>query len=128
MLAIKSVKTKILALSICAVVFTAMILVVVVLLGKAQLQKDVFEELDVLAQNETAKIAKDAWIMCRVSDEALQSKLKHNLNVARDIIQQRGGISFSEETVTWNAINQARALNGAQPRHSGCIAQVAHRQ
>ena len=38
--------------------------------------------------------------------ESLQKSVESQLNVARKIVVDQGGISFAEETVTWNAINQ----------------------
>ncbi|HQP98811.1 MAG TPA: methyl-accepting chemotaxis protein [bacterium] len=106
MFQIRSIKTKILFLSILAVVLTAVCLVAVVSVKKVGLRTSVNEELDKLAMNETEKIAKDVYVMCRAVQESVQQKVGNDLNVARYALARAGGISLSQETSTWNAVNQ----------------------
>ena len=106
MFQIRSIKTKILLLSILAVVLTAICLVAVVSVKKVGLRTSVNEELDKLAMNETEKIAKDVYVMCRAVQESVQQKVGNDLSVARYALARAGGISLSQETSTWNAVNQ----------------------
>ena len=102
----RSIKTKILALSICAVLLTALSLLVIVLIKKDTVRTSINEELDILMRSEISKIAKDVRILCRTQNETIQNNVTNDLNVARSILTQAGEISFSDETVTWNAVNQ----------------------
>ena len=106
MFRINSVRTKIIALSICAIILTAISLVSIVLMEKTHLKKNVFEELDKLAQSETSKIAKDVYLMCQVTNDMLIESLHADLNFARKALADKGEIAFSNETTQWNAINQ----------------------
>ncbi|RJP30471.1 MAG: methyl-accepting chemotaxis protein [Candidatus Omnitrophota bacterium] len=102
----KTVKTKIVLLNVVAVLMTVVTLVIVVLVQKGGLRDKVNIELDQLGREETAKIAKDVYLMCRTQHETLMQKLHGDINVARDRLQTAGDISFAEEKITWNAINQ----------------------
>jgi len=106
MFRVKSIKTKILVLSVAAVLLTAAILTSIVLIQKAGLKKDVNEELDILARSEVSKIAKNVYLMCRAQNQAVQKNVEQNLNVARKILQDTGSVAFSEQTVPWSAVNQ----------------------
>jgi len=101
-----SIKTKILGLCIGAILLTAGILTIIVYLQKNSLRSEIGEELDVLTRNEVSKIAGDVYLMCRAQNESLQKQLQYNLNVALDVLQDYGAVSFDEKTVEWEAINQ----------------------
>ncbi len=106
MIKFRSVKTKILALSVCAVLLTATALAAVVSIKKVSLKESVDQELDVLARNETAKIAKDVYLMCRAVNESVQQKVVKDLNVSQKMLEKTGDVTLSEQTVSWNAVNQ----------------------
>ena len=44
--------------------------------------------------------------MCKTQNASVQQKVNHDLNVAREQLQTAGEITYSDETVTWNAVNQ----------------------
>ena len=102
-----SIKNKILALSIGAIVLTSLILTLIVVLQKGVLRSDINEELDILARNEVSKIATDVYLMCRAQDESVRQQLEYGLNVARSTLKEAGNVSFAEETVPWQAVNQS---------------------
>jgi len=105
MLKFRSVKTKILALSISAVFFVALAMTVIIAVEKTSLKINIGKELDELARNETSKIAKDVYLMARATNETLQNQLANNLRVIDNELK-RSGINFTDETASWNAINQ----------------------
>ncbi len=45
--------------------------------------------------------------MCAAQQELLQQALDSSLNVAKAVLEQAGTVSLSEETVSWNAVNQS---------------------
>ena len=106
MFEVKSVKTKIINLSISAVVLTITVLIAVISLQKGNLREEVNAELDILARNEVSKIASDVYHMCETQHETLMKHLEYSLNVADDVLKRTGDVSFSEDTVDWNAVNQ----------------------
>jgi methyl-accepting chemotaxis protein len=59
-----------------------------------------------LAYTDLDHIAEGVYRMCQSQQEVLEKQMLHALNVARDIVKRNGGFSFSEESITWTAINQ----------------------
>ena len=73
---------------------------------ETRLDQQVAAEMNQLAQDECSKIAKDVYLMLRVQDESIRNKLRASLNVAHNLMEQAGGVSFSKETLAWQATNQ----------------------
>jgi methyl-accepting chemotaxis protein len=103
---LNSIKSKIMLLCTGAVLFTALILVSVLTWQKGSLQDEVTEELNVLVKNEITTIAKNVYTILRIQNDTLQSKVNSDLNVARSILSKSGEVTFTEETIEWNVINQ----------------------
>ncbi len=104
---INSIKSKIMFLCSGAVLLTAVVLVSVLVWQKGILTTKVTNELNILAQNEISKIAKDVYLMCRATSESVKQKVTENGNVARSLLDKAGNISLSEETNSINVINQS---------------------
>ncbi len=64
------------------------------------------KELDVLANLNIAQIAKDVYNLCRTTNELLQERLSKALGYGNEVIEEKGGLSFSGKDVIWNAVNQ----------------------
>jgi methyl-accepting chemotaxis protein len=105
MIKLNSIKSKIMILGSGAVLFTSLVLVLVIVWQRGELQTTVSAELDALAKNEVSKIAKDVYLMCRASNESVKQKIEEDLNVARYLLEKAGTISLSEETISINDIN-----------------------
>ncbi|MDX9753883.1 MAG: methyl-accepting chemotaxis protein, partial [bacterium] len=90
----------IVGLCILAVLSTALALVVVVQVNKAALQENIFIELEQLAKNETAKIAKDVYLMCRATNESVMQTVNSNLRVMNQILTHTGEPYLSPEMVS----------------------------
>ncbi|MFH1742621.1 MAG: Cache 3/Cache 2 fusion domain-containing protein [bacterium] len=54
----------------------------------------------------TAETAKGVYLLCRAHNDAVQQMVDSSLNVSRYVMNQAGAVSFSEEPVLWDAINQ----------------------
>lgn len=101
-----SFKAKILGLSVMGVALTGMILVVVVLLQQGRLHEQLAEEVNKLGREECGKIARDVYLMLQVNHRKLQKELRGDLNVVRTVLEHSGGVSFSDEKVSWSAVDQ----------------------
>jgi methyl-accepting chemotaxis protein len=64
------------------------------------------EETEKLAFSDLDHIVSSVYAMCKAQDELLQIEIDNSLNVARDVMHQTGAVTFSDETYTWDAINQ----------------------
>jgi methyl-accepting chemotaxis protein len=100
------IKSKILMLSLGGTAATAIMLMGMLQFRKGSLDRDLSAELDIQARQQCAAIAKDVYRMLRAQDASLNKKVGQNLNVAGDVLAHSGKITFSNEPVTWNAINQ----------------------
>ncbi len=78
----------------------------ITLYEKSVVQADISQEIDELARNEAGKIAQDVYLMCRSMQESVQQLVDASLNVAREQMNRMGSISFSTDSVRWQAINQ----------------------
>ncbi|MBN1844057.1 MAG: Cache 3/Cache 2 fusion domain-containing protein [Sedimentisphaerales bacterium] len=101
-----TIKQKIILNSGLAVALTATTLVGVVLIQKSRLRQDVDEQMDVLAREQCAAVARDVYLMARTQQESIKQKVAYDLNVARECLNQMGKVSFADETVSWKAVNQ----------------------
>ncbi len=106
MIKMNSIKSKIMILCSGAVLLTSLVLVLVIVWQRGELQTTVSVELDALAKNEVSKIAKDVYLMCRITNESVQQKVSQDLNVARYLLNAAGTISLSKQTININAVNQ----------------------
>ncbi|NLX14608.1 MAG: methyl-accepting chemotaxis protein [Phycisphaerales bacterium] len=50
--------------------------------------------------------AEHVYAMCAAQQEVLQQKVGYDLNVARDLLTQGGGITLMDEEIRWEAVNQ----------------------
>lgn len=99
-------RTKIILLCTSGILATGLTLAAVVLFRGKDLDMQITQEMDILARAECSKIAKDVYLMLRTQDDSLRKKVQGDLAVARDFLQKAGGVSFSKDTVQWDAVNQ----------------------
>ncbi len=59
-----------------------------------------------LAYADLDHIAMGVYNMVETQQNALEKFIRNSLSVAKDKIKSKGGISFIDEIVTWNAVNQ----------------------
>ncbi len=100
------IKYKIMSLAIIGILLTAAILFVTVFVQKSKINEQVTEELLNQANRETRTIAQDVYRMLDSQHQLLMQKVKTDLNVAEEVINTQGNISFGASTVSWNAVNQ----------------------
>ncbi|MDJ0874301.1 MAG: Cache 3/Cache 2 fusion domain-containing protein [Desulfobacterales bacterium] len=59
-----------------------------------------------LARVDLDHIAEGVYRLAQTQDDLLRKSLRSDLNVARRVVNDNGGIAFAYENVTWNAVNQ----------------------
>ncbi|MBN1547359.1 MAG: Cache 3/Cache 2 fusion domain-containing protein, partial [Syntrophaceae bacterium] len=97
---------KVMGLNALLLMLTTGFVILIVLYQKGALEKNIYKELDKFAVNETSKIAQDVLLMCRSQQEAIEEKLKYDLNVANEVMATTGSVNFSGETLSWTVTNQ----------------------
>ncbi|MFZ5569946.1 MAG: methyl-accepting chemotaxis protein [Thermodesulfobacteriota bacterium] len=108
-----SIRKKITSASTMGVAAMALLMVGVLLLQQREIrglsrstQENIGNELLELTKSETAKVARGVYLMCQAIQEATEQKVVSDLKVAREILNRTGEVSFSDETVAWEAVNQ----------------------
>ena len=99
-------REKIVCLNLIGITLTAILVVSLVFLQRTRLQEELCGQVKENIRRECSQIVKDTYLMFQVHHETLKKKLQGNLNTARDLLRRRGAISFSQETVSWQATNQ----------------------
>lgn len=64
------------------------------------------EENTKLAYADLDHIAKNIYALCETQNDLIQANVNYSLNVAREVLHNIGTVGFTEESVTWNAVNQ----------------------
>lgn len=67
---------------------------------------DVHQALKKNSEEELKRISEGIFNMVKTQDQLLKIKLKADLAVARNAINDAGGVRFSEEKISWTAVNQ----------------------
>jgi signal transduction histidine kinase len=97
---------KITILAILPILLTAIVAFGVALYQKGVLESFFSHEIDSQARNEASKIAQAVYLMCRSAQESVQKTVDSNLRVAEDLLFRSGAVSFGQESVRWQAVNQ----------------------
>jgi methyl-accepting chemotaxis protein len=93
-------------MSTSGIVVTGLISIGVVIYERGPLGKEIRENVDQQGKNECAKIAKDVYLMLQMEEETEKKKISDDIKVASLMLEQAGGVSFEEEKIKWNAVNQ----------------------
>ncbi len=108
-----SIRRKIILSSVMGVAAMALLIIGVLVFKQQQIrdlsrktQEEISAELLDLNKNESAKVVRGVYLMCQALQEATEEKVRCDLKVAREVMLQTGEVSFSDETVEWEAVNQ----------------------
>ncbi|MBT0664720.1 Cache 3/Cache 2 fusion domain-containing protein [Geobacter pelophilus] len=89
-----------------SVMITAVALVLLAVWQSGQYNRLAQSEVDLLINADLDHITQGVYNLVRTENEAVQQQVNYNLNVARHLLASAGGISLSQDTVKWAAINQ----------------------
>ena len=108
-----TITRKIVLVSTASVIVTAAALLSVIAAQKDNIvrqnqtmETELLGITDSITQGETAKIARDVYLMCRAQHDTLTLQVHNDLSVARHVASQIGEFTFATDTVTWDAVNQ----------------------
>lgn len=109
----RSIKARIITISTTGVVAMSILIIGVLVFQHNVIKKEsdksqdqISTQLLDLTKGETAKVARGVYLMCRALQEATEKKVRYDLSVAREVLNRAGAVSFLNDTVEWNAINQ----------------------
>jgi methyl-accepting chemotaxis protein len=96
---------KILALTISGTIITSLMLVSIVFLRRSSLEHTVLEDIDAKARSQCQWIAENLVDTMSIIDEMGAKQVSAGVSaLSRDVKAQ--GVTFSDETVPWPAVNQ----------------------
>ena len=101
-----TLKKKVIGLGVLAAFLPVLVMIVLVGRFQASVSQVAGKEINVLAMMNIAQIAKDVYGLCETSNDLIQQKINHDLNVAREILKQHKNLELSSQTVLWEVTNQ----------------------
>lgn len=104
----KSMKlqSKLLIIGCLMVVIPQLIVASITLIQNKLVLDDTITEITTLAYTDLDHIVQSIYGMVQSHQDVNEMNIKYSLNVARDIVSSRGGFSFDNKPVRWEAINQ----------------------
>jgi methyl-accepting chemotaxis protein len=99
-------RAKIVFLSMSATILPVLIIGVFVAKLNTDMRVAATEESISLAKTDLDHIAESVYRLAETQNDVLTKALTSYLNIAREISEDLGGISFAYENVNWNAVNQ----------------------
>lgn len=96
---------KISLLGIAGVIFSIFFLTSVVIWQSARYNNLAQDEVNKLIDSDLDHITQGVYNLVKTENEAVIQQLKHNINIARYIINNSGAVSFSTP-ISWNIVNQ----------------------
>ncbi len=101
-----TLKKKVIGLAVLAAFMPVLVMVVLVGQFQTSVSQVVGKEMTTFAMMNIAQIAKDVYGLCETSNDLIQQKINHDLNVARGILKQHKTVELSSQTVPWEVSNQ----------------------
>lgn len=98
--------TKITLLAIGPVLAALAAVFVTILAQRGHLIQSVDDTVHQQALSEASKVAQNAYLLCSSTEARNQKDLTHSLGVAHELVVKAGGLQLSEETVSWQAMDQ----------------------
>ena len=100
-------KTKIILLAVLAALVPVFVMSALTWEQRSTLQSTINHEVADLLRTNLDQIARDVYANCAAVNELVIQKVNHDLNVAREIMNNAGEVTLAKyETVAWDAINQ----------------------
>ncbi len=99
-------KKKILLVSVGGMALLAFAVLGILMFSKNRIMGLLEDQYQRQARETTEQIAKGVYNMVKTQDMLLRVKLKGDLELARRVMSSLGEPSFSNEKITWKAINQ----------------------
>lgn len=97
---------KISVLGVASVAIAVVCIVGIVIFAEGSLQKELEKIIQSQSKEEAGKIAQAIYATCCSSDARTARRLDYNLGLAHERLSKDGNASLSQETASWQAVNQ----------------------
>jgi methyl-accepting chemotaxis protein len=100
------INTKIIVACVTLVALAAAAFLVTILAQRNSLRGKMEVLIQQQALNEASKVVETLYLNCGATERRNQSRLTHDLGIAREIVTQQGAVTLGSQPVTWKAVNQ----------------------
>lgn len=104
-------RAKLLTIGILLTAVPLLIIFATVLRQNNRMAQVAAEESAKIASDDLNHLVKGIYAACEARHDAVLDHTQAGLNVARDVLTKTGEVSFAEETVSWDAVNQYTKLS-----------------
>jgi methyl-accepting chemotaxis protein WspA len=101
-----TLKRKVVALVVLAALLPVLTIFLLVNRFQTSVSQVTAKELKSLAMMNIAQIARDVYGLCETANDLIQQKINNDLKVADDLLRQHKTVGLSQDSVTWEAVNQ----------------------
>jgi len=100
------INAKITLLAVVPVVFAVSVALATLIIQQRKLDGELQTTIREQAFSQASGVAQSVYWLCDGAEKGNQRRLNHDLGVAHGILRQAGAVRFSEESVSWQAMNQ----------------------
>jgi methyl-accepting chemotaxis protein WspA len=101
-----TLKRKVIGLTVMAAILPVLVMIFLIAEFQRSVSQITTKELSALAMANISQIGRDVYGLCETSNDLIQQKINHDLNVAREIVKQHKGLELASDVVSWDAVNQ----------------------
>jgi methyl-accepting chemotaxis protein len=101
-----TLKHKIVGLAAIASAVPVISMILLLSIFDTSIAEKAEKELDMMAKENIEQVCQDVYGLFETTNDLLQIKLDHNMNVARDIVRRNGNINLSNRSIEWQCKNQ----------------------
>jgi methyl-accepting chemotaxis protein len=101
-----SLRQQITALGTLSAILATVTVAILVLINERGTSKSVSDDVIALMQDRLARSAEKTYSICNLSQDFVQRAVDTSLNFGHAVLKESGGVKASNQTTTWNALNQ----------------------
>jgi methyl-accepting chemotaxis protein len=101
-----TLKKKVIGLALLAAFLPVLVMIVLVGQFQTSVSRVAGKEMSTFAMMNIAQVAKDVYGLCETSNDLIQQKINHDLNVVREILKQHKTVELGSQTVLWEISDQ----------------------
>lgn len=101
-----TLKHKIIAVAVLAAALPVAVISALILIQKQGLMDNFVGEMNALTRNDTMQTAQLVYRLCDTANHRIEQRLRQNLEMARAVFAEQGGLAFDSEKVGWIVRNQ----------------------
>ncbi|MBU1169163.1 MAG: methyl-accepting chemotaxis protein [Proteobacteria bacterium] len=101
-----SIRAKLLISSSLLIIIPMIIILGITLVQTRTMAREAENECRILSFNELDSVTRSVYSLAESHQEVIEKDLVSGLNLARDRIQQKGGVALQDKNASWDAVDQ----------------------